>query len=414
MPQGDDILCQKHLLSHVFFSFFSLLFYYYLDLKHFEIWFLTGRRIWADSSDSGGSSVGGANGYPSKFCCHWREYFLYRHQSLTDTKIIGAVSIFQFLRRSAFSFAMHILITNDDGPPSSHSSPYVHCLVEHLKAAGHQVSVCLPHTQRSWIGKAHIIGQTLKPLYYRPSSALHGEGDQGTTHTRPSASSDIEEWVLIDGTPASCTQIGLTHLFKDKGPIDLVVSGPNYGRNTTAVFALSSGTMGAALEGAACRKKSIALSFAFFTRNHDPVIIEAACKHSVKVIEALYKQWPSDNSVDLYSVNVPLVEGVDTHKTIFTEILQNYWTDGGCFTEVEDDASDGVDAEEQLRQEQEGGAPATTYKHKYYKWAPKFTDVYKSVEDGGPGSDGWVVQEGNTRQVQLPTATKSSTNVSKV
>lgn len=305
---------------------------------------------------------------------------------------------------------MHILITNDDGPPSSHSSPYVHCLVEHLKAAGHTVSVCLPHTQRSWIGKAHIIGQTLKPVYYRPSASLHGEGDQGTTHTQPRATGDGDDWVLIDGTPASCTQIGLNHLFKDKGPVDLVVSGPNYGRNTTAVFALSSGTMGAALEGAALRKKSIALSFAFFTRNHDPVIIEAACKHSVRVIEALYKQWPSDNSVDLYSVNVPLVEGVDTHKTIFTEILQNYWTDGGCFTEVEDGAPDGVDAEEELRQEQEGGAPATGYKRKCYKWAPKFTDVYKSVEDGGPGSDGWVVQEGNTRQVPAAFKMKVPTN----
>ena len=302
---------------------------------------------------------------------------------------------------------MHILVTNDDGPPSPQSSPYVSCLVKHLQDAGHEVSVCLPHTQRSWIGKAHMIGQTLRPFYYRPSPNLHGEDSEGTTHRRPSRSGDVEEWVLIDGTPASCVQIGLHHFFQDKGPIDLVVSGPNYGRNTTAVFALSSGTLGAALEAAVCRQKSIALSFAFFTRNHDPEIIEAACRHSVKVIEALYKQWPSDGSSDLYSVNVPLVEGVESHKTVWTEVLQNYWQGGSCFQETDDDGGDEAEEEERIR-EGDGGEitggdrPADEragHKHKHFKWAPRFGDVYKSVEEAGPGNDGWVVREGQTRQV---------------
>ncbi|KAM5348730.1 hypothetical protein ACJ41O_008553 [Fusarium nematophilum] len=245
---------------------------------------------------------------------------------------------------------MHILVTNDDGPPSPHSSPYVHCLIQQLQRAGHTVSVCLPHTQRSWIGKAHMIGQTLKPLYYRPSSIVHGEDSQGTTHHRPSHSGDVEEWILIDGTPASCVQIGLHHFFQDRGPVDLVVSGPNYGRNTTAVFALSSGTLGAALEAAVCQQKSIALSFAFFSRNHDPVIIEAACRHSVKVIEALYKQWPTDGSADLYSVNVPLVEGLEKNKTIWTNVLQNYWREGGCFQEIEGEVGDENEEEERIRE----------------------------------------------------------------
>jgi len=34
-----------------------------------------------------------------------------------------------------------------------------------------------------------------------------------------------EEWILIDGTPASCVQIGLYHYFQEKGPIDMVISG---------------------------------------------------------------------------------------------------------------------------------------------------------------------------------------------
>ncbi|UNI18243.1 hypothetical protein JDV02_004522 [Purpureocillium takamizusanense] len=305
---------------------------------------------------------------------------------------------------------MHILVTNDDGPPSPESSPYVHCLVRHLQEAGHVVSVCLPNTQRSWIGKAHMIGQTLTPTYYRPGSKVHGdEADAvGTTHHRPTASGDVEEWVLIDGTPASCVQIGLYHFFQDRGPIDLVVSGPNYGRNSTSVFALSSGTLGAALEAAVCRQKAIALSFAFFARNHDPVIIEAACRHSVRVIEALHQRWPADESVDLYSVNVPLVEDVERNATMWTDMLQNYWSAGSCFEEVDaDGAGDPADEEAAIREGPGGeadvkdGAGAEVnakrgHKHKYFKWAPRLTQLHKSVEESPPGNDGRTVREGKT------------------
>ncbi|KYK55062.1 tubulin-tyrosine ligase [Drechmeria coniospora] len=307
---------------------------------------------------------------------------------------------------------MHILVTNDDGPPSPDSSPYVHALVDHLQKAGHTVSVCLPHTQRSWIGKAHMIGQTLKPSYYRPSANIHGQDVEGTTHHRPWPTNDVDEWILIDGTPASCVQIGLHHFFQDKGPIDLVVSGPNYGRNTTSVFALSSGTLGGALEGAVCKRKSIALSFAFFSRNHDPHIIDAACRHSVRVIEALYKQWPSDDSADLYSVNVPLVEGVEGHKTLWTDVLQNYWRDGSCFQEIDGDAGDATEEEAMIREGpggeadpdgQRAGAPQTRrgHAHKHFKWAPRLTDVFKSVDESEPGNDGRTVREGNTSVTPL-------------
>lgn len=304
---------------------------------------------------------------------------------------------------------MHILVTNDDGPPSPTSSPYVHSLVKELEKAGHTVSVCLPHTQRSWIGKAHMIGQTVKPTYYRPPQTFDpaagaNAAAQGSTHPRPSRSGH-DEWILVDGTPASAAQIGLHHFFQDRGPIDLVVSGPNYGRNSTAVFALSSGTLGGALEAAVCRKKAIALSYAFSSRNHDPVIIDAASRHSVRVIEAIYRQWPADGSVDLYTVNVPLEEGVESRKTLFTNMLQNYWGAGGaCFEEVEGSVGD-EDEEEQLIREGGESQPnggnlepsAEKSAHKHFKWAPKFTDVHKSVEESAPGNDGWAVKEGLTR-----------------
>jgi 5'/3'-nucleotidase SurE len=346
---------------------------------------------------------------------------------------------------------MHILVVNDDGPPSPHSSPYVHSLVRELQSHGHVVSVCLPHTQRSWIGKAHMIGQTVKPLYYRPppptapAAGLMHEDDEdeqqrhpepktgassvsaaaqkqegkakpnsgqprhGTTHTRPSTRPGTEEWILVDGTPASCVQIGLYHFFRDRGPVDLVVSGPNYGRNTTAVFALSSGTLGGALEAALCRHRAVALSYAFFSRNHDTAIIEKASRQGVRVIEALVRDWPADGSVDLYSVNIPLLEGLEEGKVLFTNMLQNYWDAGSCFTEVDGSVDGEEEDEERIREEEGeleeeavdgssgGGAKLACHTHKHFKWSPRFADVYKSVDEAPPGNDGWAVKVGHTR-----------------
>ncbi|KAJ5135266.1 Survival protein SurE-like phosphatase/nucleotidase [Penicillium bovifimosum] len=310
---------------------------------------------------------------------------------------------------------MHILVTNDDGPPSNQSSPYVHSLVQSLQAAGHTVSVILPHQQRSWIGKAHIVGASVKPTYFRPGT-LHQE--DGTIHHLPRGSDgepddEGDEWVLIDSTPASCVQIGLYHYFQERGPVDVIISGPNYGRNTTALFALSSGTIGAAMEGACCGKRSIALSYAFSSRNHDPVIIAEASAHSVKLIEHLCANW--DDNVHLYSVNVPLEPGVSENKIMYTDMLQNTWT-GSCFQAVEPRSADDPDLQEQqLRDAGEvaGEKPDQTVgnsdkssrgpriQHKHFKWAPSFRDVFQSVEESAPGNDGWTVKEQMTSVTPL-------------
>ncbi|RDI83567.1 hypothetical protein Vi05172_g6528 [Venturia inaequalis] len=318
---------------------------------------------------------------------------------------------------------MHILLTNDDGPPSTNSSPYILSLVRTLQSHGHIVSVCIPHTQRSWIGKAHIVGQSIKPTYYRPpppSSASDPanvsveSNDQGTTSTHPLPQhADEEEWILVDSTPASCIQIGLYHYFEERGPIDLVISGPNYGRNTTAVFALSSGTLGGALEAAVCGVKSIALSYAFFDRNHDPSVIAAASRSSVKVIEHLAKTW--EKGVQVYTVNTPLLEGVEKTKVMWTHMLQNQWESGSCFTEIqvpENEDADPSEAEAEIRraesssggkkpnltgkeeEEPNGKQSHVRYTHKHFKWSPRFKDVYDSVEKSSPGNDGWAVKEG--------------------
>jgi tubulin--tyrosine ligase len=317
-------------------------------------------------------------------------------------------------------------VVNDDGPPSTTASPYVLDLVRELQSHGHVVSVVLPNTQRSWISKAHIVGQTIKPTYYRPPpppastelpESLHYV-DTGTVSPHPLGdSSTEEEWVLIDSTPASCVQIGLFHYFKQRGPFDLVISGPNYGRNTTAVFALSSGTLGGALEAAVCGKPAIALSYAFFdkTGNHDPAIVRGATVAGVRVVEWLAQEWKRLDrergaQVQLYSVNVPLLPGADRAKVLWTRMLQNAWTSGSCFTETtvtEEDDRGPEEEEASIREEGESGGglePPTVashvrYTHKHFKWSPRFGDVYRSVEEAPPGNDGWAVQHGHIRSV---------------
>lgn len=115
--------------------------------------------------------------------------------------------------------------------------------------------------------------------------------------------------ILLDGTPATCASIALHNLFAPDS-FDFVISGPNFGRNTSSAFALSSGTLGAALAGSLSGTRGIALSWGLMEGYKPPGqnLIDAAVTHSCDVIERLYKLgWgEGPNKVDVYSVNVPV------------------------------------------------------------------------------------------------------------
>lgn len=216
----------------------------------------------------------------------------------------------------------------------------------------------------------------------------------------------------MDGTPASCVQIGLHHEFKERGPVDLVLSGPNFGRNTTAIFALSSGTIGGALEGAVCGKKAIALSYAFDSREHDADVLAEAATLSMRLAEKLVAEWPED--VHLYSINVPVRKGVSQAKIVYTEMLQNQWKHGSSFEEIVAGDDPKLDPGVHERQIQEGlttpssmqdangtlARPAVNGQTKQYQWAPNFADIRDAVRNAGSG-DGWTVLQGMVRYVRL-------------
>lgn len=175
------------------------------------------------------------------------------------------------------------------------------------------------------------------------------------------------------------------------------------------------------MEAAVCGYKSIALSYAFFDRNHDPIIITNASQLAVKLIDHLYRHW--DENTHLYSINVPLIENVGRNKILYTDMLQNSWK-SSCFEVIEvpseeDDTPEEVEAamrkaeEKEGRKELAGGLhggsgtatpvpqPHIRYTHKHFLWSPQFKDVYRSVEESEPGNDGWAVAQGYTSVTPL-------------
>jgi len=204
-------------------------------------------------------------------------------------------------------------------------------------------------------------------------------------------------WALVPGTPATCTQLGLFHhstLFppavassSELPPVDLVLSGPNHGRNTTAAFALSSGTLGGALEAAIAGMRAIALSFAFFTRSESEELIQEACELSARIIEKLAADWDksSQRQPDLYSINVPLVDGVGKKDVRYTWMLRNIWGGGqGLYKQIEPSTAS----------DSETAAPT-------FKWGPSFNDIWKTVEESEDGNDGKTIREGYTSVTPL-------------
>ena len=125
-----------------------------------------------------------------------------------------------------------ILLTNDDGIDSPALAPFAAAL-ENLGT----VHVVVPDRERSWVGKA-----------------ITRIGTVGTNRVQVNGR---DAWTCT-GYPADAVQIGVHRLF-DTTP-SLLVSGINIGYNHGAAFLMSSGTIGAAVEGWASGIPSIAIS----------------------------------------------------------------------------------------------------------------------------------------------------------
>jgi 5'-nucleotidase len=128
-----------------------------------------------------------------------------------------------------------ILLTNDDGI----LSPGLWAAAEALDELGF-VSVIAPRDQSSGMGRSY-------PSHYdgkMTAEKLVVNGKEWTVHA-------------LGGTPAMAVLYGIFYLIQGKP--DLVVSGINYGLNVGSGVTIS-GTVGAALEGAAAGIPAMAIS----------------------------------------------------------------------------------------------------------------------------------------------------------
>lgn len=127
---------------------------------------------------------------------------------------------------------MKVLISNDDGI----FAPGIEALVKAFAAAGHEVLVCAPDSQRSAASHSLTIGRPLTVKEVTMAGA-------------------VKAWA-IGGTPADCVKLGLNVLCPEA---EAVVSGVNRGYNVGTDI-LYSGTVAAAMEGAICGRPALAVS----------------------------------------------------------------------------------------------------------------------------------------------------------
>lgn len=254
-----------------------------------------------------------------------------------------------------------VLLVNDDGPPSKYS-PHVLGLYDQLTAIGWEVTVVLPSFQKSWGSMQFSLQGPVSYWYYYPiklnSDGTHPQTSESWSATRRPVNrerGEVGEWILVDGSPTTACNSGLfnqnaffgetdearTAPPSTKTPFDLVLSGPNFGRNTGTAFALSSGTLGAALAASLAGVRSIAISYGHFALNPptladrsrakgpgiDPVQLKElgakANALAVELVQKLWSNWDNESDVGCYSINVPLAETILQPEVVWTRIWEN-------------------------------------------------------------------------------------------
>lgn len=295
-----------------------------------------------------------------------------------------------------------------------------------MKELGWNVKVVVPSSQKSWIGKAFLIAEVTKGWYYYPKDPDgHGEWSEAS---RPLKEGEIAEWILLDGTPATCANISINNLYPNQ--LDLVLSGPNMGRNTSTAFSMSSGTIGAALSASLTGLRSIAISYGIVEHPSPPVYLPHAHDLGLKIISKLWSDWgvdqggsrvasrisetstakEGDREVDLYTINVPLIPQLQepgSVEVLHTTTWRNQY--GRLFKALKPAADtpsgaaappEGPDAAPPKSTQPTTTVPPSTTSSSdsdplRFKFAPDMSNLIpKSSNEIPEGTDAWAIHNG--------------------
>jgi tubulin--tyrosine ligase len=245
---------------------------------------------------------------------------------------------------------MNILLINDDGPPNAKHSPFIKKFAQALKKMPFckALTVVLPATNSSWIGKGlGVVGRPhIEKTYY------HLDDDNTSVQRR----SD-DDFILLSTAPASAANLALSlGLASD---IDLVISGPNVGRNAGIQSILSSGTVGAALEASFLGYKAISLSFGLFFPDSfsRPENLDISIAHAMDLIPRLASRFTAN--ISIINVNIPMIS-TPVSEIVLAPISPGGYT--GLFAEMPNNR---------------------------YSFRPTF-----NVDEAPEGSDTWCVMNG--------------------
>lgn len=184
--------------------------------------------------------------------------------------------------------------------------------------------------------------------------------------------------------------------------------------SSPAAFSLSSGTIGAALSSSLSRTRSIAVSYGTVLHPTPTTFFEPAHQMASRIISHLWTNWGADEGglkngeVDLYSVNIPLVE-----KILSEEGLEICWTTmwrnsyGRLFQAVPSmDASsagqatnaagpDAPSSEITTAELSTSGQNQPKAFELRFRFAPEMKGLITPSESSLPvGSDGWAIHKG--------------------
>ena len=191
----------------------------------------------------------------------------------------------------------YVLLTNDDGVESPALAPLARALGEQAP-----VRIVVPDGERSWISKAISRWEEVS------ARELSVDGLDVTS---------------IGGSPADCTNLAVHSLFDS--PPDMVVSGVNIGLNAGLGYFLSSGTVGAAMEGWIAGLPALAFSVGVpdndrrwkeRIKNGDYGDLWPRAAALVADIVRTVRECGFPANVDLLNVNFPVDADVRTPRVI--------------------------------------------------------------------------------------------------
>jgi len=194
--------------------------------------------------------------------------------------------------------ALKILLTNDDGLTEN-----IQAMQAALRAAGHEVVVAIPCQNQSGKGAA---ANFLTPVGDLTRDCRGGAAKAGAPGVGPIAA--LDQAFYVDATPIMATLYGLDiAAFKTwHSTPDLVISGPNEGRNLGAMV-ISSGTVSNAQIAMSRRIPTLAVSADLNTTDSATLAKEVASL-TVKLLNSLQRnsahpgQLPHDLALN---VNFP-------------------------------------------------------------------------------------------------------------